>query len=1355
VSSFGISGTNAHVILEEGPAGAGESSGERAAGSGGVVAWALSGRSAGAVRAQAARLAAHVAERPGLDVGDVGFSLAVTRSVFEHRAVVVGSQRAELVRGLAALADGGQAPGVVRGEAAAESPVAFLFPGQGSQRAGMGEELAAAFPVFADAFGEACGELDRYLGRPVREVIGEDPAGLDQTVHAQAGLFALGVGLFRLLESWGIRPGFVAGHSVGELTAAHVAGVWSLADAARLVAARGRLMQALPAGGAMLAVAAAEEDVRALLAGPVAVAAVNGPGSVVVSGEEQAVARVAAAAAAAGYRTRRLRVSHAFHSPLMDPVLAEFGEAAGSVRFSPPRIPVVSNVTGRLHRDEDLCSAQYWVRHVREPVRFADGVAALHAAGARRYLELGPDAVLTALAQECLPPGPDPVTAVPALRKGQPEELAVVSALAQLHVSGCSPDWRAVYGDRNGTGSQVVELPTYPFRREHYWLTSGSGSASGAGQVETGHPLLGASVELPDSGGVLLTGRLSAQTHPWLADHVVFGRMLLPGTGLVELALRAGQEVGCVSVAELTLQAPLRIPDGGAAVQVKVGGPDASGRRDFAIYSRPDQGVAGGSWTRHAEGMLAADSDEPAFDLGAWPPPGAEPIPLDGLYQRLDKLGLSYGPAFRGLRAAWRHGEDVYAEVAASEQMSVEAGSYALHPALLDTALHASIVASPSGEDADGPPSLPFSWSGVTLAASGASSLRVHVTPADHDALSLAVADSTGSPVAQVRALAVRPVTAAQLDTGAADALFRLSWEEMPPPDAVVPRTVTHVVPCTPDVGDMPAAARSVTGSLLGSMQEWLAGTGDTDSRLAIVTTGCAAVRPGDRVDLAAAPAWGLARAAEAENPGRFVLVDTDGDAASAAVLDAALASGEPEIAIRKGEMLVPRLRRAAAGEQRGPLGWDPEGTVLITGGTGGLGALLARHLITRHGMRRLVLASRHGDRGAGTRELRDDLRGLGAEVEVAGCDVADREAVRRLLDAVPKRHPLVAVVHAAGLAGGGVIGSLTQEHVDAVMRPKVDGAWHLHELTADLGLAAFVLFSSAAGLVLGAGQAHYAAANTFLDALAAHRRSNGLPAVSLAWGAWDGSAGMSGELDEAGLRRLRRLGLPPLDPADGLALFDAALSAGDPVLVPMALDQTALRARGPAVPAALRELARSPHRAASPDAASLRRRLAALPESDHDEFLLTVVSGRVAAVLGHGSASAVQPEKAFQDMGFDSLAAVELRNQLGALAGITLPATVVFDYPTPVALAARLGALINVGPVDPAAPVLAEVDRLEAALAAVQQDGGGHARITARLEALLRKWQQADGPDSGIGDVSDATDEELFRVLDDELGIS
>jgi acyl carrier protein len=943
------------------------------------------------------------------------------------------------------------------------------------------------------------------------------------------------------------------------------------------------------------------------------------------------------------------------------------------------------------------------------------------------------------------------VTAVPALRKGQPEELALATALAQLHVSGWSPDWRAIYDDR---GARPVDLPTYPFRREYYWLTSGSGSASGAGQVETGHPLLGAAVELPDSGGVLLTGRLSAQAHPWLADHVVFGRVLLPGTGLVELALRAGQEVGCVSVAELALEVPLHIPDGGAAVQVKVGGPDASGRRDFAIYSRPDQGGAQGSWTRHAEGTLAADSGEPAFDLSAWPPPGAEPVPLDELYQQLDALGLAYGPAFRGLRAAWRHGEDVYTEVAASEQMSVEAGSYALHPALLDAALHASIVASPAGEGADGPPSLPFSWSGVTLAASGASSLRVRVTPADHDALSLTVADSTGSPVAQVRALAVRPVTAAQLGAGAADALFRLGWEEMPLPDAVAPRPVTHVVPSTPDVGDMPSAVRSVTGSLLGSMQQWLAGPGNTDSRLAIVTTGGAAARPGDRVDLAAAPAWGLARAAEAENPGRFVLVDTDGDAASAAVLDAALASGEPEIAIRKGELLVPRLRRAAASEPSGNLGWDPEGTVLITGGTGGLGALLARHLVTRHGVRRLVLASRHGDHGAGPRELRDELRGLGAEVQVARCDVADREAVARLLDAVPKRHRLVAVVHAAGLAGGGVIGSLTPESVDAVMRPKVDGAWHLHELTADLGLAAFILFSSAAGLVLGAGQAHYAAANTFLDALAAHRRGNGLPAVSLAWGAWDGSAGMSGELDEAGLRRLRRLGLPPLDPAEGLALFDAALSAGDPVLVPMAVDQAALRARGPAVPAALRELARSPHRAASPDGASLRRRLAALPESDHDEFLLTVVSGRVAAVLGHGSASAVQPAKAFQDMGFDSLAAVELRNQLGELAGITLPATVVFDYPTPAALAARLGALINVGPADQAASVLAEVDRLEAALAAVRQDRGGYARITARLEALLRKWQQPDEPDNAIGDVSNATDEELFRVLDDELGI-
>ena len=1349
VSSFGISGTNAHVILE-GPAdepAPDEPAPDEPEDPAAVVPWVVSAPDTEALATQAARLLSHLEGDRSGTATDIGFSLATTRAAFEHRAVVVGSCRAEFLRGLVAVADGVQVPGVVSGVAGGGGRSAFLFSGQGAQRAGMGLGLCAAFPVFAGAFDEVCAELDKHLDRPVREVIGGD--GLEQTAYTQAGLFAFEVALFRLWQSWGISPDFVAGHSVGELSAAFAAGVWSLADAARLVAARGQLMGELPAGGAMIAVGAGEEEVRPLTGERAAIAAVNGPASVVVSGDERAVAQIAAVLQERGRKTGRLAVSHAFHSPLMEPVLERFAGVAASVSYRPPRIALVSNLSGRLAGPE-VCEPGYWVRHVRQAVRFADGIGALHQAGVTRFVELGPDATLTVLAQGC--PGGDQAVFIPALRKDHDEPREIIRALAQVNVHGAGPDWAGFFA---GRAARRVPLSTYAFRHERYWLAPGSGPASGSGQVATGHPLLDAAVALPDSGGVVLTGRLSAQTHPWLADHVVFGQVLLPGTGLVELALRAGQEVGCGSIEELTLQVPLRIPDGGAVVQVTVEGPDEAGRRAFTIHSRPGEARLDGAWTRHAAGTLADAADKPAFDLAAWPPPGASAIQLDDLYQRLDADGLAYGPAFRGLRAAWRHGDHIYAEVVAAEQMSVEAGSFGVHPALLDAALHAQLIARASDEDADGRPLLPFSWSGVTLAAGGASSLRVRISPAGHGAVSLAVADSTGSPVAEVVALAGRPVSAAQLDGGAADSLFRLAWEETSAAAVAVPRTVTHVVPRTPDGDDMPAAVRSVTGGLLGSVQEWLAGTGAADSRLAVVTTGCAAVRPGDPVDLAAAPVWGLVRAAEAESPGRFVLVDTDGDPASAALLDAALASGEPEIAIRRGELLVPRLTRAAIPEQSGPAGWDPEGTVLITGGTGGLGALLARHLLTRHGVRRLVLASRRGDRAPGARELREELCGLGAEVRIARCDVADRAAVRRLLATVPQRHQLTAVIHAAGMVDNGIVESLTPERVDAVMRPKADGAWHLHELTAGLDLEAFVLFSSAAGLVLGAGQANYAAANTFLDALAAHRRSAGLSAVSLVWGAWAGSGGMADELDEAGLLRLRRLGLPPLDPAEGLALFDAALRARDPVLVPMLVDQASLRGRGVTVPAPLRGLAQAPRRAAPQDAATLRSRLAALPESDRDEFLLTVISGRVAAVLGHGSSGAVEPAKAFQDMGFDSLAAVELRNQLGALAGITLPATVVFDYPTPAALAARLRTLIDPGPADPAAPVLAEVDRLEAALATVGQDGADHARITARLEGLLRKWQEDGGPGSAVPDIGDATDEELFHVLDDELGIS
>ncbi|MGE7437303.1 type I polyketide synthase, partial [Kitasatospora sp. NPDC001175] len=686
VSSFGVSGTNAHTILEQAPA-ADAAEAEEAAGSPSAapfVPWVLSGRTAEALRGQAQRLLDWLTAAPEAGVPDVAFSLATSRASFKQRAALLVRDRSEALAGLAALSRGESAARSVVGAAGSAGRVAFLFAGQGSQRVGMGAELYEAFPVFAGAFDAVCAELDGRLARPLREVVfgGEE---LEQTGYTQPALFAVEVALFRLVESWGVRPEFLAGHSIGELAAAHVAGVLSLADAAALVAARGRLMQALPVGGAMVAVQASEDEVLPFLTEELGIAAVNGPTSVVISGAEQAVLEVAEKLAADGRKTKRLTVSHAFHSPLMEPMLAEFRAVAKGLTFGEPSIPIVSTLTGDI--TDELSTADYWVRHVREAVRFRDAVQALEREGVRTFLELGPDGTLSATGQECVS---EDAVFTPVLRRDRAEAESFTTGLAQLHVRGVKVDWQAVFA---GTGAQRVDLPTYAFQRERYWLDTGAlqgGDVTAAGLGAIDHPLLGAVVGLPDSEGHLFVGRLSVETHPWLADHAVAGSVLLPGTAFVDLAVAAGDQVGCAVVDELALEAPLVIPAAGAiGLCLAVGAPDGSGRRPLSVYSRPQEDTDGGTawsdrpWTVHATGFLSAEEQAASFDLVEWPPPGAESVPVDGLYEGFAAAGFGYGPVFQGLRAAWRRDGEVFAEIALPEDVRDTGAAFGLHPALL------------------------------------------------------------------------------------------------------------------------------------------------------------------------------------------------------------------------------------------------------------------------------------------------------------------------------------------------------------------------------------------------------------------------------------------------------------------------------------------------------------------------------------------------------------------------------------------------------------------------------------------------------------------------------------------------
>ncbi len=1441
VSSFGVSGTNAHVILEEAPAeDAGNPAGETPER---VVPWVISGKGEAALRRQARRLSRALLADPDSRVADVGFSLAIGRAALDTRAVVLGEDRDALLAGLEALADGRPVPGAIEGAGRAiGKPMAFMFTGQGSQRAGMGRGLYEALPVFKEALDEVCGHFDGLLGRSLREVMFTDSELLDQTTFTQAGLFALEVALYRLVEDLGLRADYLIGHSIGELVAAHVAGVFSLADACTLVAARGKLMGALEPGGAMVAVQARESEIASSLQGlesHVALAAVNGPAAVVLSGDEDVVLGLADEWERRGRKTKRLRTSHAFHSPRMDGMLDEFAAVVGGLSFSPPQIPIASNLSGEPLAPEQLCDPGYWVRHVRAPVRFYEGIRWLRAQGVESLLELGPDGMLGAMSHDCLAgeheqdpagerdaTGEDsqisatdgsrdaraPATVVSTLRRERNETQSLLSALANLWVRGAQVDWKRVF---DGSDARRVALPTYAFEPERYWYDApplATGSLAGVGLRASEHPLLGAALALADGDSWLFTGEISTASSPWLADHVVLGVLLVPGTTFVEIAMHVAAQVGCEVLRELVMEAPLLLEGRrGAQLQVSVGEPDEAGERTIAIHSRPTGGAsedptASEPWTRHAAGVLAAreqvpEQGQPAderivqFAAAPWPPPQARSVPVDEMYDRVVDLGVDFGPAFMGVRAAWLQGDEVFAEIRLDEAQRAQAGSFGVHPALLDASLQASGVrllgvsshsGEESGPEADLPQAkglaIPFAWSGVRMFGGGADALRVRVLQRPDGSVSLLAVDETGRPIVSIDSLVVRPVSREQLQgasAGRRDSLYGIEWSALAPAEdspgiASAPASLAMlgaedcwlagalplaqsggrayaglasmqellegedgapemlVVDCVSALGGAHAegvvgAAHEALRLVLEQLQGWIADERLRECRLVFVTSGALAARANDTVeDLTRAAIWGLLRSAQSEHPGRIALIDSDREEASAAALAGALAAGEQQLALREGELLAPRLVRVPAHMRETPSGEgrlgeeghgeeghgedgpdeasatesdvpahpdtvaDPRRTVLITGATGDLGGRVARHLVIEHGARSLLLVSRSGPEAPGAAELQAELEALGAKVRIAACDVSRRAELQTLLQSIPAEQPLGGIVHAAGVLDDGVIESLSEERVRGVLAPKLDAAWHLHELTEAMDLDLFALFSSASGVFGAPGQGSYAAANAFLDALAAHRRARGLAGTSMAWGWWAQERGMAGEMRASDRARAARAGVVALAPEEGLELFDAAIASDRSLLVPVRLDLTALRAqaKGGWTPPLLRGLVRVPTRRGQGVADSwFTRRLAGLPAGEREGMVLELVRGEVAGVLGHGSADGVEVQRAFSELGFDSLAATELRNRLGVATGLRLAATLVFDYPTPLAVAKHL---LDEVVLDGAAPKLA-----------------------------------------------------------------
>ncbi|MFE9728743.1 type I polyketide synthase [Streptomyces sp. NPDC005794] len=1228
VSSFGVSGTNAHVVVEQAPR-RGKSAASRRPGQ--VLAattglpWLVSARDANALRAQAGRLRERLLADPALAAdlparADLSWSLATGRSLLEHRAVVFGRERDDFLAGLEVVASGG--PGVVQGSVV-EGRLGIVFTGQGSQRVGMGRELYEAFPVFADALDEVCAHLDGLLDRPLKDVMfGGDAGLLERTEFAQPALFAVEVALYRLAEWFGVRPDVVGGHSVGELVAAFVAGLWSLEDAVRLVVARGRLMQALPEGGAMLAVQAVEADVLPLLEGlsdRVGVAAVNGPAALVLSGDRVVLEGLEEVLRGGGRKVRWLRVSHAFHSPLMDPVLDDFREVAEGLSYGVPVLSVVSNVTGELADVAELQDPGYWVGHVREAVRFHDGLGTFTAQGVTTLLELGPDSVLTAMAHDTFTDPAAQAGLIGALRKDRPEADSFLTALAKLHVRGTEVDWAPQYGPTEER--HRVDLPTYAFQHQHYWLR---------GAVDT-----------PAADGA------------FTADEVE--------SGFWET----------VESADLTgLAKTLGIPDDAPLTEVL-----------------------------------------PA--LTAWRKQGRESSTIDRWNYRESWTPLSEATAGT-LTGSW-------------------------------------LAVLPEGE-ADAP------WSSAVTALMAEYDVRLVTAevPAhaiDRDAL----------------AQALRTAVEERGDTASFNGVLSLlAVHEVHEGHAV------HEVHDEQDDEDVPVDVLR-TLALIQAL-------GDTgvDAPLWCATRDAVAVGHSDAHTTPGRTAlWGLGRVAALEYPERWGgLVDLPGTAGTAAasrlahVLGGAWAD-EDQLAVRGGGTFGRRVVRAPL--DTAPAGeWTPHGTVLVTGGTGALGRHIARWL-ARTGADHLVLTSRRGQDAPGADGLRAELEETGVRVTLAACDAADRESLARLLGDIPDDAPLTGVFHAAGVLDDGVLDAMTPQRLATVFRAKTRSARNLDELTAGLGLSAFVLFSSFAGVAGGAGQGSYAAANAYLDGLAHARRARGLTATSVAWGPWAGS-GMAAEGVAA--ERLRGGALPPLDPDRAITALHRLLAEDRTTALVADIDWqqyapafTAVRpSRLYAELPDVERLAAShgadggtggPADGQGPDLAA---RLAALQRPEQERLLLDLVCEQVAAVLGYSGAAAVEPTRAFRELGFDSLTAVELRNRVNALTDLVLPATVVFDHPTPTALADVLRTELAPDAADPTALLLGDLDRLDGSLAAVgAADEITRTRVAVRLQAALDRWKSGDtqsgggagsGDGGGVGEhLADADDDEMLAFIKKQLG--
>nr|WP_243769089.1 type I polyketide synthase [Streptomyces cyanogenus] len=1335
VSSFGISGTNAHLILEAAPAETPptETPAEPAPAADGPAPWLLSARTPQALQAQAARLHTHLTRHPHLDTTAVARALATTRTHFNHRAAITHGTPTQRLNALHALTHNQPHPHLTHlttTDNSSEAKIAFCFSGQGTQHPGMGHDLYTTNPTFAHHLDRICHALDPHLDHPLQHIMWATPNDpltglLNTTLYTQPALFALQTALYHLLtDHYGIHPHYHLGHSLGEITAAHTAGILTLTDAAHLITTRAHLMHTLPPTGAMASINLPPEPITHYLnqhhITDVTIAAHNTPTTTVIAGHHTTIHHITTHYQQQRIKTKTLNTTHGYHSPHLDPILDQLTHTTRHLTHHTPHTPLITNHTATTTTHP--LPTNHWTTHARQPVHYHQSITHLHHHGVTTYLEIGPDTTLTTLNNHTLTNTNDtaPTTATATLNPKHHPTHTLSHALSTLHNTGTPVDW-----DKTLPTTPPTPLPTYPFQHQRHWFTAAADTdVTAAGLERSVHPLLGAGVPLPD-GGHLFTGRLSLTSHPWLADHAVLETPLLPGTAYIDLALHAGEHLDCPHVAELTLRTPLVLNEQRAVqLQVTVAAPDENGNRRITVRSRPEGSESGDpaerSWTEHAHGLLAEHQtcSAPA-DSASWPPRDAERVDVDAFYDQLADLGYHYGPAFQGLRAAWRKGETLYAEVAHDDAPS--GALFDMHPALLDSALHPLGLSLARTGDGEPDVRLPFSWSGVTLHSTGATALRVRLSRTGEDTLTLTATDDTGAPVITVETLTTRPVTAEQLapaDADMSNSLFEVEWvpAEPAPPSGTprvailgtpLPHDPDHPIPTYANLTDLTHAlteqnhptpdillttlpptdptnpnplpdTHHLTQHTLTLTQDFLTNPHLTHTQLTVITHHANTTTHDTHTpNLPHATTWGLLRTAQTEHPHRITLIDLDTPPHTTTLTTTLLhqlTTTHPQTTIRNNTHHTPQLTKTTTQPTtHTPL--NPNGTILITGGTGTLGRLIATHLATHHHPQHLLLTSRQGPNAPHTTELTQHLTQLGTKVTITACDVSDPQQLATLLTTIPTEHPLTTVIHTAATTHDATLTTLTPHHLTTTLKPKADAAWHLHTHTQHTPtLTHFILFSSAAGTLGNPGQANYAAANTFLDTLAHHRHTQGLPATSLAWGLWQQTSTITAQLTTQQHQRLTQNGTTPLTTTQALHLLDTTLTTTKPTLLPMRVEPRALRARAEAgtLSPMLRSLVRTPVRLTT-ETAPLGRRLAGLEPAEQDRLLLDLVRQQTAAVLGHTSPESVDPERAFQELGFDSLTAVELRNQLSGATGLPLPATVVFDYPSAQALAGFL----------------------------------------------------------------------------------